>query len=67
LTPRELEIARLAAAGVDNKEIAGRLHLSRATVQNKLHAVYEKLGIAGRDELAQTLDQRQEGGLSPHS
>jgi ATP/maltotriose-dependent transcriptional regulator MalT len=66
LTPRELEIARLAAAGVDNKEIAGRLHLSRATVQNKLHAVYGKLGIAGRDELAHTLDQPQEGGLSPH-
>ena len=55
LTARELEIARLAAAGVPNKEIAARLGLSLHTVQNKLHAAYEKLGVAGRSDLAQAL------------
>lgn len=55
LTARELEIARLAAAGVPNKEIATRLGLSLHTVQNKLHAAYEKLGVAGRSDLAKAL------------
>ena len=56
LTRRELEIARLAAAGLANKEIAARLYISHRTVENKLHAVYEKLGVAGRAELAGALD-----------
>jgi DNA-binding CsgD family transcriptional regulator len=56
LTARELEIARLAAAGVANKEIAARLFLSLHTVQNKLHAAYEKLGVEGRAELARALE-----------
>jgi DNA-binding CsgD family transcriptional regulator len=55
LTARELEIARLASAGVANKEIAARLGLSLHTVQNKLHTAYEKLGVAGRSELARVL------------
>jgi DNA-binding CsgD family transcriptional regulator len=55
LTPRELEIARLAAGGLSNKEIAMRLFLSHRTVENQLHAAYEKLGVRGRAELAQAL------------
>jgi DNA-binding CsgD family transcriptional regulator len=55
LTPRELEIARLAAAGLADKEIAGRLYLSHRTVENRLHTVYDKLGVAGRSELAEVL------------
>ena len=56
LSARKLEIARLAAAGVPNKEIAARLYLSLHTVQNKLHSAYEKLGVQGRAELAQALE-----------
>lgn len=56
LTDRELEIARLAAAGVSNKDIAARLYLSVHTVQNKLHAVYQKLGVVSRAELAEALE-----------
>lgn len=56
LTPRQLEIARLAAAGLANKEIARRLYLSPRTVENNLHAAYAKLGVAGRDGLARTLE-----------
>ncbi|MGH3998692.1 MAG: response regulator transcription factor, partial [Pseudonocardiaceae bacterium] len=56
LTPRQLEIARLAAAGLANKEIAARLCLSHRTVENNLYAAYEKLGVSGRDGLARTLE-----------
>jgi len=57
LSARELEIARLAAGGVSNREIAARLHLSLHTVENRLHAVYEKLGVAGRAGLRDALDR----------
>jgi DNA-binding CsgD family transcriptional regulator len=45
----------LAAGGRSNTEIAEQLFLSRRTVENRLHRVYEKLGISGRDELAEAL------------
>lgn len=55
LTPREHDIARLAAGGLSNREIAERLVLSKRTVDNHLHQVYAKLGIGGRAELAGVL------------
>jgi DNA-binding CsgD family transcriptional regulator len=55
LSERELQIARLAATGLSNKDIAEALHLSPRTVENKLHAAYGKLGVRGRDELADAL------------
>jgi DNA-binding CsgD family transcriptional regulator len=55
LTPAERETAVLAASGWSNVEIAEQLYLSRRTVENRLHRVYEKLGISGRDELAEAL------------
>lgn len=56
LTRRELEIARLAAAGLADKAIADRLCISHRTVENKLHAVYEKLGVQGRAHLRRALE-----------
>jgi DNA-binding NarL/FixJ family response regulator len=50
LTPREVEVLRLLARGLDNEAIAGRLVLSRRTVQNHVSAIYGKLGIASRAE-----------------
>lgn len=44
LTRRELDVARLAAAGLSNQQIADRLALSRRTVENHLGAAYQKLG-----------------------
>jgi DNA-binding NarL/FixJ family response regulator len=41
LTPRELEIVRLAASGLRNKEIAGKLAISEGTVKIHLHRSYE--------------------------
>jgi len=52
LTPTELEVARLAAAGHSNPVIASRLFVSRATVKTHLVHVFSKLGLTTRAELA---------------
>ena len=48
LTPRERDIATLAAQGEASKDIAEQLFLSVRTVNNHLQNVYSKLGVAGR-------------------
>jgi DNA-binding CsgD family transcriptional regulator len=55
LSSREIEVAVLAAAGLTNKDIAGRLTVSVRTAENHLQRVYEKLGVARRADLAQAL------------
>jgi DNA-binding CsgD family transcriptional regulator len=52
LTPREREVAMLAAARTSSREIAARLELSVRTVDNYLGRAYAKLGVASRRELA---------------
>lgn len=52
LTPREGDVARLAARGLRNKPIADELGLTEGTVKMHLHSIYDKLGIASRAELA---------------
>ncbi|MFE3450810.1 LuxR C-terminal-related transcriptional regulator [Nonomuraea sp. NPDC059194] len=52
LSPQELQIVRLAAGGMTNKEIASRLVLSAKTVSYHLYRTFPKLGIASRIELA---------------
>lgn len=58
ITPREREVATMAARGANNREIAERLFLSVRTVHNHLHRVYKKLGVSGRSELSSVLDGR---------
>jgi DNA-binding CsgD family transcriptional regulator len=53
LRDREHQIAELASRGLTNKQIAEKLVLSIRTVENHLYRVYDKLGIAGRDELVE--------------
>ncbi|HVR31033.1 MAG TPA: response regulator transcription factor [Thermoanaerobaculia bacterium] len=48
LTPRELELVRLVALGLRNKEIADRLSITEGTVKVHLHNIYDKLGLDGR-------------------
>ncbi|MFI5807647.1 DNA-binding response regulator [Streptomyces sp. NPDC051561] len=48
LSPREVEVLRLAARGADTSEIAGCLYLSTGTVRNYLTAIVTKLGARSR-------------------
>jgi len=52
LAPQELQIARLAAEGLSNREIGQQLYLSHRTVRNHLYRIFPKLGITSRTELA---------------
>lgn len=51
LSPREMEIAGLAADGLSSRSVSELLVLSRRTVDNHLGAVYDKLAIDGRGAL----------------
>lgn len=55
LTPRQREIARLAALGVDNAGVATKLGVTTAVVQAELEALYRALGD---DEQADGDDRR---------
>ena len=55
LTPREMEVARLAADGYRNAEIARELHISTHTVETHLKHIYHKLHVRSRTELAQAI------------
>ena len=48
LTGREVEVLRLVAAGMGNREIAGTLHLSEHTVARHMQNVFAKLGVSSR-------------------
>lgn len=61
LTPREIEVVQMVAAGLRNKEIARRLTVTEGTVKVHLHHIYSKLGVDGRLEL---LKYAQERGLT---
>lgn len=50
LTPREMEVLRLLAAGLDNTAIADRLTLTKRTVQNHISTIYSKMGVNTRTE-----------------
>lgn len=51
LSRREIDVLRLAAQGMRNREIGNRLGLDEPTVKSLLHAVYEKLNLRTRIEL----------------
>ncbi|MGW2155791.1 helix-turn-helix domain-containing protein [Nonomuraea sp. NPDC001699] len=52
LSPQELQIVRLAAAGRANKEIGARLFLSPKTVSYQLYRAFPKLNVTSRAQLA---------------
>lgn len=62
LTPREREVAQLAARGLTNRQIAAALEIAEKTAANHLQRALEKLGLHRRAELAA---RAAEFGLTP--
>lgn len=52
LTPREAEVVHLLADGLSTREISRKLALTEHTIRNYLSAIYDKLGVSTRVELA---------------
>ena len=52
LTPQELQVARLVAEGLPNREVAARLFVSPRTVEFHLRNIFTKTGVTSRAELA---------------
>ena len=61
LTPRELEVLQLVAAGASNRQIGQDLMLSEATVKSHLVHIYDKLGVRSRTSAVAAA--REQGGL----
>ncbi len=51
LTPREVEVVALVAAGLSNSEIAARLYVSTATVKTHINHIFAKTGLRDRAQL----------------
>jgi len=62
LSPREMEILRVVATGISNKEIADQLVISEGTVKNHLSSILAKLSV--KDRLQAVLKARELGILS---
>jgi len=65
LSPRELEVLRVAATGRTNKEIARDLEISPRTVQVHLANIFSKLGVGSRTEAV--LHGIRRGWIDPQS
>jgi DNA-binding CsgD family transcriptional regulator len=65
LTPTEESVARLAASGQTNQQVAKALFLSPKTVEAHLSRVYAKLGIRSRAELGARMPARHAGSARP--
>jgi ATP/maltotriose-dependent transcriptional regulator MalT len=55
LTAQEMQIARLAAEGLSNREIGERMFLSHRTIGSHLHRIFPKLEITARSQLRDAL------------
>jgi DNA-binding NarL/FixJ family response regulator len=58
LTASERRVARMAADGMSNKQIAQALFVTVKTVETQLHRSYQKLDVSSRAQLASALEQQ---------
>jgi DNA-binding CsgD family transcriptional regulator len=61
LTPQEWQIAKMAAAGLTNREIGEQLLISRRTVGSHLYHLFPKLAVSTRSQLAAALSAAERG------
>ena len=52
LTPRDRDVIALVLAGHTNAQIARRLNIQLQTLKNTLSAIYDKVGVSSRSQLA---------------
>ncbi len=57
VTPRELEVLTLLSEGLSNAEIAGRIYVSRRTVEHHVDSILSKLGVTSRTAAAREASQ----------
>jgi two-component system nitrate/nitrite response regulator NarL len=57
LSPRERQLINLVRKGLRNREIADQIGVTEGTIKVYLHAVFEKLGVTSRTELAIRADE----------
>ncbi len=62
LTPQQRKIAQFVHDGLANKEIAAEMHLSSGTVKVYLVAIFKRLEVSNRVELALMVDRREGTG-----
>jgi DNA-binding NarL/FixJ family response regulator len=59
LTPREIQMVRMVAGGLRNKEMSQRLAISEGTVKIHLHHIYQKLKVENRVQLTLCAQSRK--------
>jgi two-component system, NarL family, nitrate/nitrite response regulator NarL len=64
LTSRQVEIIRLIAKGLSNKEVGRLLDISEGTVKVHLHNIYFKLGLPNRTALSVFASRNLRSGIS---
>ena len=67
LAPRERELIAFVRKGLRNREIAEALGVTEGTVKVSLHAIFEKLGVGNRTELAIRADDVLADSLRPRT
>src|SRR5262249_54009103 len=65
LTDRELQVARLAAEGKTNPQIAAELFLSHKTIETHLRNIFHKIDVSSRVALARAFDRADRTGGTP--